>query len=108
MFVECLQSGKRDDPHRKIIVPFWEFVTLSPGGARSPLWTVRRTNAMLGGENIHRPLEYDDLPEISRKTGIPLPELHRRPSVETDEWGESDDGFLRVMATGIIVFRRMA
>ena len=69
---------------------------------------MRRTNAMLGGENIHRPLEYDDIPEISRKTGIPLPELHRRPSVETDEWGESDDGFLRVMATGIIVFRRMA
>ncbi len=49
------------------------------------LGTVRRKDAMLGGENIHRSLEYDDLLEISRKTGISLPELHRRLSIETED-----------------------
>ena len=68
-----------------------------------PLGTVRRTNAM-GGGKICRSLEYDDRPEILRMTG----ELYRRLSVETDEWGESEDGFLRVMVTSIIVFLRIA
>ena len=58
----------------------------------------------MGGGNIHRSLKYDDFPEILRMTG----ELHRRLSVETDEWGESEEDFLRVMATCIIVFPSMA
>ena len=52
------------------------------------LGTVRRKDAMLGSERIHSSLEYDDLLEVSRTAGIPLPELHRRMSVETGEYGE--------------------